>query len=277
MISPENLQDDPLRLLRGYRQAAQLGFKIENKTKAAIQEFAPLLSRVAAERIRTELVYLLNTPNATPLIQEAWEMGLISPYFKNANQQFKQLYKIDLSAIQLGEIYPQILLKLSQELSDTLKIYRLALAKLTCLLNQNLTVAEEELLQLKFSKLELRSTLVILKGLSQLNLLKTRELSLREQYFLFQNLGLLFPALIVSAIADGFSLNSLTPLINRYLNPNDPVAHPQPLLTGNELMEALNLRPSPKIGELLLEIQLGKIEGKVTTIEDAIAYAQQLL
>lgn len=277
MISPENLQDDPLRLLRGYRQAAQLGFKIEPKTQAAIQEFAPLLSRVAAERIRTELVYLLNTQNTAPLIQEAWEIGLLSPYFKNANQQFKQLCQIDLSAIQLGEIYPQILLELSQELSDTLKIYRLALAKLTCLLNQNLTVAEEELLQLKFSKLELRSTLVILKGLSQLNLLKTRELSLREQYFLFQNLGLLFPALIVSAIADGFSLNSLTPLINRYLNPNDPVAHPQPLLTGNELMEALNLRPSPKIGELLLEIQLGQIEGKVTTIEDAIAYAQQLL
>jgi tRNA nucleotidyltransferase (CCA-adding enzyme) len=42
-------------------------------------------------------------------------------------------------------------------------------------------------------------------------------------------------------------------------------------------MEALNLRPSPKIGELLLEIQLGQIEGKVTTIEEAIAFAQQLL
>ena len=69
MISPENLQDDPLRLLRGYRQAAQLGFKIEAKTQAAIQEFAPLLSRVAAERIRTELVYLLNTQNTAPLIQ----------------------------------------------------------------------------------------------------------------------------------------------------------------------------------------------------------------
>ncbi|WP_254174552.1 CCA tRNA nucleotidyltransferase [Planktothrix pseudagardhii] len=277
MISPENLQDDPLRLLRGYRQAAQLGFKIEDQTQATIQEFAPLLSRVAVERIRTELVYLLNTPNATPLIQQAWEVGLLSPYFKGADQQFKRLSQIDISAIKVGEIYPQVLLELSQELSYTLKISRLAIAKLTCLLNQDITLAETELLGLKLSKLELKSTLAILKGLSQLKLLKTRELSLREQYFLFQNLGLLFSALIVSAIADGFSLESISPLMNRYLNPNDPVAHPQLLLTGNELMEALNLRPSPKIGELLLEIQLGQIEGKITTIEEAIAFAQQLL
>ncbi|MBD2481782.1 CCA tRNA nucleotidyltransferase [Planktothrix sp. FACHB-1365] len=277
MISPENLQDDPLRLLRGYRQAAQLGFEIEDQTQAAIQEFAPLLSRVAVERIRTELVYLLNTPNATNLLQQAWEIGLLSPYFKTGNQQFQRLSQIDLSAIKLGEIYPRILLELSQELSYTIKISRLAIAKLTCLLNQDLTVAESELLQLKFSKLELRSTIGILKGLSQLSLLKSRELSLKEQYFLFQNLGLLFPSLIVSAIADGFSLDSLAPLMNRYVNPNDPVAHPQLLLTGNELMEALNLRSSPKVGELLLEIQLGQIEGKITTIEEAIAYAQQLL
>jgi tRNA nucleotidyltransferase/poly(A) polymerase len=277
MISPDNLQDDPLRLLRGYRQAAQLGFEIEAQTKATIQEFAPLLSQVAVERIRTELVYLLNTQDATSLIQQCWEVGLISPWFKSANQQFQQLSQMDLSAKKLGEIYPQLSQELSQGLRETLKISRLGIAKLTCLFNHNLTIAEAELLELKFSKVELRSVLAILKGLSQINLLKTRDLSLREQYFLFQELGILFSSLIVSAMAAGFSLDSLSPLINRYLNPDDPVAHPQLLLTGNELMEALNLRPSPKIGELLLEIQLGQIEGKLTTIEEAIAWAQQLL
>ncbi|MGL5131857.1 MAG: CCA tRNA nucleotidyltransferase [Planktothrix sp.] len=277
MISPENLQDDPLRLLRGYRQSAQLGFEIEAETKAAIQAFSPLLSQVAVERIRTELVYLFNTPNATNIIQQSWEVGLISPWFKTANQQFQQLSQIDLSAENLGKIYPQLSQKLSQGLRETLKISILGIAKLSCLCNQNLTLAEAELLELKFSKIELKSVLAILKGLSQINLLKTRALSLREQYFLFQGLGILFPAAIVRAMAAGFSLDNLSPLINRYFNPNDPIAYPQLLLTGNELMEALKLRPSPKIGELLLEIQLGQIEGKITTIEEAIAYAQQLL
>jgi tRNA nucleotidyltransferase (CCA-adding enzyme) len=184
---------------------------------------------------------------------------------------------MDLSAKKLGKIYPQLSQELSQGLRKNLKISLLGIAKLSFLCNQNPTLAEAELLKLKFSKIELKSVLAILKGRSQINLLKTRDLSLREQYFLFQGLGLLFPALIVKAMAAGFSLETFSPLINRYLNSDDPVAHPQLLLTGNELMEALNLRPSPKIGELLLEIQLGQIEGKVTTIEEAIAFAQQLL
>lgn len=277
MISPENLQDDPLRLLRGYRQAAQLGFEIEAETKAAIQALAPRLSQVAVERIRTELVYLLNTPNATNWIEKAWEVGLISPWFRSANQQFQDLSQMDLAVTQLGEIYPQFSQELSQGLRESLKISILGIAKLSCLFNQNLTLAEAELLELKFSKIELKSILAILKGLSQLYPLKTRALSLREQYFLFQGLGILFPAVIVRAMASGFSLDHLSPLIHRYLNLHDPIAYPQLLLTGNELMEALKLRPSPKIGELLLEIQLGQIEGKITTIEEAIAYAQQLL
>ncbi|SKB11888.1 PolyA polymerase [Planktothrix sp. PCC 11201] len=277
MISPENLQDDPLRLLRGYRQAAQLGFEIEAETKATIQALAPLLSRVAVERIRTELVYLFNTPNATDWIQKAWDVGLISPWFKSGNQQFQHLSQMDLAATQLGKINPQFSQELSQGLRESLKISILGIAKLSCLFNQNLTLAEAELLELKFSKIELKSILAILKGLSQIYPLKTRALSLREQYFLFQGLGILFPAVIVRAMAAGFSLDHLSPLINRYLNPHDPIAYPQLLLTGNELMEALKLRPSPKIGELLLEIQLGQIEGKITTIEEAIAFAQQLL
>ena len=42
-------------------------------------------------------------------------------------------------------------------------------------------------------------------------------------------------------------------------------------------MKALNLRPSPLIGELLLQIQLAQIEGKISTIEDAIAFAAKRL
>lgn len=38
MVSPKNLQDDPLRLLRAYRQAAQLGFKTEPATQSVIRQ-----------------------------------------------------------------------------------------------------------------------------------------------------------------------------------------------------------------------------------------------
>src|SRR4028119_1421047 len=105
MISRSNLVDDPLRLLRAYRQAAQLGFAIEPETQSAIRELAPLLSRVAVERVRTELGYLLSNPEGVPWICRGCEDGLFSIWFESAIDRFDILTKIDASAAKLGTIY----------------------------------------------------------------------------------------------------------------------------------------------------------------------------
>jgi tRNA nucleotidyltransferase (CCA-adding enzyme) len=65
MVSRLNLVDDPLRLLRAYRQGAQLNFTIEPNTRAAIRELVALLTTVAAERVLAELRYLLQTPDSS--------------------------------------------------------------------------------------------------------------------------------------------------------------------------------------------------------------------
>ncbi|MEL6813212.1 MAG: hypothetical protein AAFP03_00200, partial [Cyanobacteria bacterium J06598_3] len=67
MVSAQNLAEDPLRLMRGYRQAAQLGFTIAPETQAAIAQLAPKLQSdsVSIERIRSELDALLSVSSAT--------------------------------------------------------------------------------------------------------------------------------------------------------------------------------------------------------------------
>jgi len=55
----ERFKEDALRLMRAIRFAAQLGFQIEEQTLAAITNDAPLLSEIAGERIRDELLKLL--------------------------------------------------------------------------------------------------------------------------------------------------------------------------------------------------------------------------
>ncbi len=52
-------QEDALRVLRGLRFASRLGFAIEADTAAAIRRCAPLLRRIAPERIREELTGIL--------------------------------------------------------------------------------------------------------------------------------------------------------------------------------------------------------------------------
>lgn len=61
---PGCFDEDPLRLLRAYRFAAQLGFYIEDRSAALIREKARLIETVAAERVSFELDLIMRTPRA---------------------------------------------------------------------------------------------------------------------------------------------------------------------------------------------------------------------
>lgn len=59
-LDPEDsFSDDPLRMLRAFRFASQLDFKIDPDTLAAIERLHEQIETVSAERIRDELVKLL--------------------------------------------------------------------------------------------------------------------------------------------------------------------------------------------------------------------------
>ncbi|MFB2834195.1 CCA tRNA nucleotidyltransferase [Floridanema evergladense] len=280
MVSPANLQDDPLRLLRAYRQAAQLNFTIQPETRSVIREMATLLGTVAAERVRVELGYLLNSPSGIPWLTAAWEDGLINIWLSHATEKsFLQLVALDSAVTTLVNVFPQLTREFSQAIRDTIKTPWLSLAKLACLVTNDPILAEAELQKLSYSRAEIKAVTTILKLLPQLCLQQelANQMSLREQYFLFREAGKAFPIVAVSALANGISIEVISPLINRYLNPDDQVAHPIPLITGNDLMTALNLNPSPKLGELLIEIQIARIEGKIFSVEEAIALATHLL
>lgn len=55
MVRRENLEDDPLRVLKAVRLAAALRFRIEDQTLEACRELASRVEAVAAERVGAEL------------------------------------------------------------------------------------------------------------------------------------------------------------------------------------------------------------------------------
>lgn len=69
--------EDALRLLRAVRLAADLGFSIEGKTAAATKKQAGLLEFIAKERIRDELVKIVQTSGAAKGIEALEEFGLL--------------------------------------------------------------------------------------------------------------------------------------------------------------------------------------------------------
>ena len=71
----ERFSEDALRILRGIRFAAQLGFQIEEETRQGMSELAPTLQNISAERIQVELIKMI-TSDRPELLREAYLLGL---------------------------------------------------------------------------------------------------------------------------------------------------------------------------------------------------------
>jgi tRNA nucleotidyltransferase (CCA-adding enzyme) len=136
--------------------------------------------------------------------------------------------------------------------------------------------AEQRLWKLKYSRAEIQAVTTILRQLGNLEQLVDRP-TLSEQYYFFQAIGAVFPAWTLVVLAMGYDLATIQPFIDRCLDPQDQVAHPTPLVTGQDLMNALQLGPSPKIGHLLATLQLARAEGKIGDRESALALAKLLM
>ncbi len=78
-VPAERFAEDPLRLLRAVRQAAQLGFTIEQGTAEAIRAQAPSLDSISRERVGQEMEKLLLAPRPSVGIRLLAELGLL-PY-----------------------------------------------------------------------------------------------------------------------------------------------------------------------------------------------------
>lgn len=76
------LKEDPLRLLRAFRIAAQLGFAIEPGTLELAAKLRHRVRQPAGERLRTELLLLLNAPGASAMLRTMDECRVLTALFE---------------------------------------------------------------------------------------------------------------------------------------------------------------------------------------------------
>ena len=285
MVSAENLKDDPLRLLRAYRQAAQLNFSVDAETRLQLHALAPLLSKVAAERIRVELSYLLSHAKGTLWLTDLWQDGLLRSSFAHATADGLALIgHMDQAEAEVTARWSQLEVLLHRTLSDRPKsgegVRRtlFTTAKLVGLVNPDLQIAKQTLQAMKYSKAEINLVLTVLQGLRQLRQdLSQGSLSRRHQYLLFRMVRDAFPAVAVVAIAAGIPLADIAPLVDEYLNGDSAIAHPTPLVSGQVLMSTLSLTSGPLVGQLLAALELAYAEGAIATAAEAIQMAQNIV
>ncbi len=76
-VSVDSFREDPLRMLRGVRLAAALGFELESQTAAWIERDAELLDAVSRERVRDEVAQVLALPAAERSLGQLEGLGLL--------------------------------------------------------------------------------------------------------------------------------------------------------------------------------------------------------
>lgn len=74
----ERFGEDALRMMRAIRIAAELGFAIEEETAEAIKKNAPLINKIAKERVKEELFKLLSSPHPSEGIIITRNVGLLT-------------------------------------------------------------------------------------------------------------------------------------------------------------------------------------------------------
>ena len=269
MVAPENLADDPLRILRGYRQAAQLGFEIEDLTRQVLIKLAPKLKSVAAERVRTELGYLLSISNGSQWMIKLIGDRILADWIPNQHLNLERFTKIENVISTLLVKFPSLELFFRKQLvSDR---HALVIVKLAALTN-SATALET----LGLSRVEQRWLIGVLRYLPQFIAFLDR-VSPKEQYKLFQPTLEFFPAIATLALASDHDLDMIAPWLERWLNPDDAIAYPVSLVTGDDLRKDLGIAPSPKIGELLESVKIAQVEGQIQSREEAIALVKSLL
>ena len=246
-VAEANLADDPLRLLRGVRLAAELQFTIEATSLVWLRRHAPTIGQVAGERVLAELEKLAVAPTGHRGLQQALELGLLQPWGARPAE--------GVMPLQLSPDADQTCGLTSQEMAEALPLARLA-----WLLDGAAVSLLKGSRRLQQRCSALRSWWATLQRTPLAALPEPERLALHEQ--LDQDL----PALLLSE-----PVEQTRAALDRWRDPSDPLFHPRPPLDGRTLQQALGLKPGPRLGELLRHLKQERAFGRLADADHEAA------
>ena len=242
-ISEKNLLDDPLRILRGFRLMCELDFELEKKTQGYITKNVDKLSNVAPERIKTEILKIVDSKWNSTIWETYLELQL-SNYLNEDNLPYIDLKRNDISANK--------------------PLIGSGLAKLVCL------VSDKNLSRFTFSKNEIRRCKKLRFWVQKINNYGLDRLSEDERFQLHVDLEEDLPSLILF-LKDKY----IKTWLRRWKDPCDPLFHPSSPLNGDLLQKLLGVPPGPYLGGLIKHLSKEKAYGRFTTDKEALEAARK--
>ena len=240
-VNEQNLLDDPLRLLRALRLAAELSMTIDEATVEMLARHRHHLPKVAPERIQAEVLKLVKAHSADQAIRLLHSLQLIAPWGSDLPQR---------------TINAEALTKHEQELA-------LPLARLTQLLS------DQGVIELRFSRKQIQRCLRLREWWMRDQQQSADTLNENERLKLHQELKEDLPAFTLT-----LPMERQNEWLSRWRNQEDNLFHPSSPLDGRTLQAELGIPPGPRLGELLDHLCLERAFGRILSQEEAIQCAR---
>ena len=252
-IAEANLLDDPIRLLRGLRLAAELEFTLTTQSWEWIVRHGARLASVAGERVLAELLRLVDCADGARGVDLLVRSGLLDSWTAQpTGPRSSADHQPPLAAAQLTLAAARLRGLTEAEAKAALPIARLA------------ALLDEQALRALHGSNKLRQRCRQLRRWRQrLVALNLGErgfggLPEAEQLELHRQVDADLPALLLE-LAPPVAAAAL----QRWRDPEDPLFHPRPPVDGLELQRALGLEPGPRLGQLLDHLTAERAFGRL--------------
>ena len=267
---------DPIRLLRIYRFAAQLGFEISQNAIALIQKHQELLPSVAAERCRDEFMKILDVKKAHPYLQQMNAVGLLAQMLPTVNREripWQPLKSLEETPILLRAYDEEINNYLQEELGGGVSRY--SLVKLGLLLNGNFADIGE---RLQLSRKATQFVEDIISKYEQFFKNPNRQLT-REEIICFLRTAAAdwWGVLLYAAALPAIDSAVIKKIADTYYKHILPIRKQGRLVTGDDLIQVFHLKEGKQVGDLLEQIEERQFNGEIRTREEALAAVQTLI
>ena len=269
--------EDPVRLLRIYRFAAQLDFDISEKAIDLVMMYGAMLSDVAAERCRDELMKIFRVKKAYPHLQQMEATGLLTqvvPSLKGTRRAWASLEGFEENPIPapLQPYRKGINRYLQEEVS--VEVDRRSLIKLSLLLDNNVGDSGE---RLRLSRKAVQFMECLISGGKKLKNTLRQLTQKRINRFLRTYTSDWWGILLYSAASYSIDSAILKQIAYTYYEDVLPIYRQGRLITGDDLIQEFHLKEGKQIGVLLKEIEDLQFDGEIRTREEAFAAVRALI
>ncbi len=266
----DRFKEDALRMMRAIRFACQLGFEIEPKTGRAIAKLAGGIKFIAKERIRDELVKILESETPYEGVIKLHELKLLQYIIP----ELERGIGVEQSKHHVYTVFRHSVLSLKFCPSKDWRVrfaallHDIAKPQTKRLIGGDMTFYNHDLLgakiarkimeRLKFSKTDLEKVEVLIKNhMFYYNVGEVTESSVRRLIVKVgeENLKDLIDLRIADRLGSGvpkakpYKLRHLEYMMKKVRK--DAVSVKMLKIDGNDLMRTLKIAPGPKIGAIL--------------------------